>query len=73
MFQPEFGSTTTADVMKGSTLVIGSQGVGLSSHIGCDLFILNTADMKRIGFYKSDQISPVVTNDLLTTEGENLG
>ena len=54
MFQPEFGSTTTADVMKGSTLIIGSQGVGLSSHIGIDLFILNTADMKRVGFYKSD-------------------
>ena len=54
MFQPEFGSTTTADVMKGSTPIIGSQGVGLSSHIGIDLFILNTADMKRVGFYKSD-------------------
>ena len=73
MFHPEFGSQATADVMKGSTLIIGSHGTGLSPHIGMDLYILNSADTKRLGFYVSENITPVVTNDLLTTEGQNLG
>ena len=69
MFQPVFGTNTSADDMKGSTLVIASMGVGLSPQIGCDLYILNCTDIKRLGFYKSEKISPAIANDLLTVEG----
>ena len=60
------------NVLKGSTLVIGSHGAGLSPHIGMDLFILN-GGMERLGFYKSDLIAPVIINDVLTPPGGNLG
>lgn len=60
------------NVLKGTTLVIGSHGVGLSPHIGMDLFILN-AGMERLGFYKSELITPIIINDVLTTAGEAPG
>ena len=58
--------------MKGTNLVIGSHGVGLSPHIAMDLFILNNG-MERLGFYKSDLINAVVVNDILTPAGGTPG
>jgi hypothetical protein len=72
MFKPEFGKQVDAGVMKGSTLVIGSHGAGLSPHIGMDLMILNTG-MQRLGFYKTQKISSVIINDSLTLPGAELG
>jgi predicted ATP-grasp superfamily ATP-dependent carboligase len=40
--------------------------------LGMDLFILNKG-MERIGFYKSDYISPVIVNDLLTLDAQQSG
>jgi len=60
------------NVLKGSTLVLGSHGAGLSPHIGMDLFILN-GGMERLGFYKTELIAPVIINDVLTTAGAHLG
>ena len=65
MFVAEFGKSVDASAMKGTTLVIPSQSIGMSPFLGMDLFILNKG-MERIGFYKSDYVSPVIVNDLLT-------
>ena len=72
MFQPVHGKQVDAGVMKGSTLVIGSHGVGLSPHIGMDLMILNTG-MERLGFYKTQKMSSIIINDSLTLAGGELG
>ena len=74
MFVPTFGEETKFDQsqFRGSTLVLPSQCVGLSSHIGMELFILNTG-MQRVGFYKSDYIAPVVINDCMTLAGGQMG
>ena len=37
-----------------------------------ELFCLNTS-MERVGFYKSDYVAPIVTNDLMTLAGQPTG
>ena len=68
MFVPVFGTQFDAAKLRNTTLVLPSQCVGLSAFIGMELFILNTG-MERVGFYKSDYISPVVINDSMTLPG----
>ena len=58
--------------MKGSTLVIPCIGMGMASSIAADLAILNDG-MTRIGFFKSEYISPVIINDSLTLAGAQPG
>ena len=72
MFVSEFGKNQNASVFAGTTLVIPSHAVGLSPHIGMDLFILNEG-MTKHGFYKSDHISPMVMNDVLSVNGQAAG
>ena len=72
MFVPVFGTQFDVAQLRNTTLVLPSQCVGLSAHIGMELFILNTG-MERVGFYKSDYIAPVVLNDNMTLPGGAMG
>ena len=65
MFVCQYGKTITQDDLKNSTLVIPSHCAGLSSHIACELYCLNS-DAEKIGFYKTDHLAPVIINDALT-------
>ena len=69
---PVFGTQFDTNKLRGTTLVLPSQCVGLSAHIGMELFCLNTS-MERVGFYKSDYIAPVVLNDQMTIAGQVTG
>ena len=72
MFVPVHGTQFDESRFRGSTLVLPSQCIGLSAYIGMELFILNTS-MERVGFYKSDYVSPIVVNDNMTLPGQPLG
>ena len=72
MFVPVFGTQFDTTRLRGSTLVLPSQCVGLSAHIGMELFILNQG-MEKVGYYKSDYIAPVIINDNMTLAGQVLG
>lgn len=50
----------------GSTLVIPCVSAGMSALIGLDLYVLNEPDMKLVGYYKSDFLSPGLSNDGLS-------
>lgn len=68
MFVPLHGSTIVPD-FKGTTLVIPCHSAGLSSFIALDLYILNEG-MTKVGYYKSNNIAPGVSNDGLSVAGE---
>jgi hypothetical protein len=53
--------------LKGTTLVIPQISAGFSPMIATDLFILNER-CNKIGYLKSDYISPLLQNDTLKTE-----
>lgn len=72
MFVPIFGTQFDVTKLRNTTLVLPSQCVGLSAYMGMELFILN-AGMERVGFYKSDYISPVIMNDNMTLSGQPMG
>jgi len=72
MFVPIFGTQFDVTKLRNTTLVLPSQCVGLSAYMGMELFILN-AGMERVGFYKSDYISPIVMNDNMTLNGQPMG
>ena len=72
MFVPVHGTQFDEARLRGSTLVLPSQCIGLSAYIGMEMFILNTS-MERVGFYKSDYVAPIVVNDNMTLPGQSLG
>ena len=51
-FVPCFGSTFDTGKFKNTTLVIPTHSVGMSPHIGLELYILNES-MPKAGFLKS--------------------
>lgn len=71
-FVPVFGTQFETSKLRNSTLVLPSQCVGLSAHIGMELFILNT-NMQKVGYYKTDYLSPVLINDCMTLAGQAQG
>ena len=52
--------------------MIPSHGAGMSAMIALDLAILNDG-MQKIGYYKSEFVSPFIINDVLTTLDSQLG
>ena len=72
MFVPVFGKPFDTATLRNTTLVLPSQCVGLSAHIGMELFILNNG-MEKVGYYKSDYIAPVVINDCMTLSNGVVG
>ena len=66
-FVKVFGTNFDASIMKGTTLVIPCQSIGMSANLASDLFILNEG-MTKIGYIKSDYISPMVTINTLGQE-----
>ena len=71
-FVPVFGTQFDSNALKNSTLVLPSQCVGLSAHIGMELFILNMG-MQKVGYYKTDYLSPVFLNDCISLAGTPQG
>lgn len=61
-FVPVHGSGFTAAKFAGSTLVLPMMGAGMSANIAADLFIMNEGAQK-VGFIKSEYISPLVLLD----------
>lgn len=53
-------------------MIIPSHGTGMSPMIALDLAILNDG-MQKIGYYKSEFISPFIINDVLTPLNGQLG
>lgn len=66
------GDAGLANKMKGTTLVIPCLGGGMGPSIAADLCILNEG-MTRIGFMKTEYLSPVIINDSLTLAGGQPG
>ena len=58
-----FGSPDAIPDLSGSHLIIPCNSAGQSPFIALDLLILNEPSIKKIGFYKSFNISPCVSND----------
>ena len=56
-FVPTFGTTFDIAKLKGTTLVMPAISAGMSSSIGCDMYILNE-NATKIGYLKSEYISP---------------
>ena len=52
--------------------MIPSHGAGMSSMVAIDLAILNDG-MQKVGYYKSEFVSPFIINDVLTTPDSQLG
>ena len=67
-FVPVFGTQFDSSTLRNSTLVLPSQCVGLSAHIGMELFIINNG-MQKVGYYKTEYLAPVVVNDCVTLSG----
>jgi hypothetical protein len=65
MIVQPFGTTTPLPNLSGSTLVIPCHSAGMSPFIGLDLFILNEG-LVKIGYYKSENIAPGLSNDGLS-------
>ena len=58
-FVPVFGTQTTLNDLKGSTLVIPQISAGFSPMIATDLYILNEG-FNKVGYLKSEYISPLL-------------
>jgi len=71
MIVQPFASTTPLPDLTGCTLVIPCHAIGMNAFIGLDLYILNEG-MTKIGYYKSENISPGLSNDGLSLN-ENEG
>lgn len=71
MFVPIFGSGNKPD-FAGHTLVIPCVSAGMSALIGVDLYVLNEASVKKIGYYYSEHLAPGLSNDGLS-QVENTG
>ena len=71
-FVPVFGTQTGIKDFAGSTLVIPSISAGFSPMIAADLYILNEG-FNKVGFLKSEYISPLVQNDIMRADGEAEG
>lgn len=52
--------------------MIPSHGAGMSAMIALDIAILNDG-MQKIGYYKSEFVSPFIINDVLTPLDNKLG
>ena len=72
MFVPVFGTQFDAARLRNTTLVLPSQCVGLSAHIGMELFALNT-NMQKVGYYKTDYLSNIIINDAVTLPSQASG
>ena len=74
MFVPIFGEPAELATakMKGTTLVISSNGVGQASSMALDFTILNDKPTK-LGYLKSSLLEPLVHNDMLTPLNGQLG
>lgn len=62
-FVPIHGTSHTIAEMKGTTLIIPMNSAGMGPMIATDLYVLNEAGTTKLGYLKSDYISPVVFND----------
>ena len=71
-FVKVFGSNNDLSGVKGSTLVLPTTSAGMSANIAVDLFILN-GGCTKLGYIKSDYLSPSVQNDTLTVLGSPTG
>lgn len=71
-FVKVFGSNNDLSGCKGSTLVLPTTSAGGSALIGVDLYILN-GGCTKLGYLKSEFISPMVINDTLTVSGAPTG
>ena len=68
-FIPVLGTQTDPKDFAGSTLVLPTISAGFCPMIATDLYLLNEG-FSRVGYLKSEYISPLVQNDIMTVEGE---
>ena len=71
-FVPVFGSSFDPTSLKGSDLIIPTMSAGGSATIAVDLFVLNE-NVTKVGYLKSQYISPMLSNDALTVAGKPQG
>ena len=64
-FVPTFGTNFDLSKFKGTTLIMPTLSAGMNAMLACDMYILNENPTK-VGYLKSDYISPMVSNDALT-------
>ena len=68
-FYPVHGTQTETKDFAGSTLVLPTISAGFCPMIATDMYLLNEG-FSRVGYLKSEYLSPLVQNNTMMVEGD---